>query len=233
MESSHEPRPPHSAATHPGLRGQQEVVLWPDPVSAMHDPRPIVGVVRGVDEENGRIVLDVPTSGRDAANAIGSRIVLLAALAGNGLYYRHCDVDLQQSAASALAILSATDDWRRIERRQADRASVSIPLGELQHYPASGGFRRVTATIRNISASGLLLETNQRLEVDDRLDLAIPLMDGKPALRVRARVVRALISPTSSGVWFAGCRFDGLHETEQTRIAQAMPHLPAGAPFIG
>jgi hypothetical protein len=110
---------------------------------------------------------------------------------------------------------------------------VTIALGELQHYPASGGFRRLTATIRNISTSGLLLETNQRLEIDDRLELAIPLTDGKPPLRVRARVVRALVSPASASVWFAGCRFEGLHSNEQTRISQAMPRLPAGSPFIG
>jgi hypothetical protein len=235
---SDNPTPPSNAATHPGVRSQQDVVLWPDPVSATYEPRPIVGVVRAIDEETGRILIEVPTIAHDAVKGISSRVVLLAALSGNGLYYRHCDVDLHQSPAAdssvvPVILLSATDDWRRIERRQADRASVSIPLGELQHYPASGGFRRLTATIRNISTSGLLLETNQRLDVDDRLELAIPLMDGQPALRVRARVVRALVSPASSNVWFAGCRFEGLHEQDQARISLAMPRLPAGSPFIG
>lgn len=235
MESSHDATP---ETTHPGVRQEQDVVLWPDPFSTAYEPRPIVGIVRAIDEETGRIVVEIPTIGLDAVSQLGSRVVLFVARAGNGIYYRHCDVDLQQSTARDAPLasgirLSATDDWRRIERRQAERASVSIRLGELQHYPASGGFRRLSATIRNISTSGLLLESNQRLEVDDRLDLAIPLMDGQPALRVRARVVRALVSPASSCVWFSGCRFEGLHENEQKRISLAMPRLPAGSPFIG
>jgi PilZ domain-containing protein len=238
MELSHDPSAETSAATHPGVHPEQEVVVWTDPVSASYEPRPIVGVVRNIDEETGRILVDVRTNGGDAASQLGARIVLMAARVSNGIYYRHCDVDFQGSPApdTSLAsgvLLSATDEWRRIERRQAERASVSIALGELQYYPASGGFRRLTATIRNISTSGLLLETSQRLDVDDRLELSIPLLDGKPSLRVRARVVRALVSPASSSVWFAGCRFESLHETEQKRISSAMPRLPAGSPFIG
>lgn len=235
---SHDSAPETSAATHPAVRLDQRVVLWPDPLSGPAEPLPRLGVVRDIDEETGRIVVDIATTGLDGTGQLGSRVVLFAALAGNGIYYRHCDVDVQQSATAGGSLtsgilLGASDDWRRIERRQAERASVSIALGELQHYPASGGFRRVRAIIRNISTSGLLLETNQPLEVDDRLELAVPLTDGKAALRVRVRVVRALVSPASSNVWFAGCRFEGLKEDEQKRISLAMPRLPAGSPFIG
>ena len=213
-------------------------MLWPDPITATDEPQPTLGIVRNIDEETGRIVVDVRTNGLAPVSQLGSRVVLFAAMAGNGIYYRHCDVDVQRSATAGASLasgilLGATDDWRRIERRQAERASVSIALGELQHYPASGGFRRVRATIRNISTSGLLLETNQPLAADDRLELAIPLTDGKPSLRVRARVVRALVSPANSNVWFAGCRLEGLREDEQKRISLALPHLPAGSPFIG
>jgi PilZ domain-containing protein len=120
-----------------------------------------------------------------------------------------------------------------MERRQADRASVSIVLTEAKRYPASGGFRRISATVRNISASGLLLETGDPLDVDDRLEFNVPLSDGKPPPAVRAIVIRTLVSPARVGVRFAGCRFEGLHATEQSRIRVAMPGLPAGSPFIG
>jgi|ERR1051326_51731 hypothetical protein len=235
MDSSHDPTP---ETTHPGVRTGQDVVLWPDPVSTGDELRPIVGVVQETDEETGRTFVEFPGAGLDVVRQLGSHVVLMAARTGNGIYYRHCEADLQHSPDGEAPLmpgilLSATDDWRRIERRQAERANVSIALGELQHYPAAGGFRRLKATIRNVSVSGLLLETNQRLEVDDRLQLAIALADGQPALRVRARVVRALASPANSSVWFAGCRFERLDPSDQKRISLAMPNLPPGSPFIG
>lgn len=237
MEFQQNPRAEPAEASNPRVHTKQYVVLWPDPVSTRHEPQPIIGTIDEVDEEIGRIVVQVPAIRRKALSELGARVVLIAAATGDGIYYRQCDVDLKRSDAEQVSLtvtipLSATDDWRRLQRRQAERTSVSIVLGEISCYPTSGGFRRLAATIRNISTSGLLLETGDPLQVDDELQLHIPLSDGKPPLRVRARVIRTLAAPPRPGVWFAGCRFEGLHANEQARIGKAMPGLPGGSPSI-
>ena len=236
MESAQNPSA-QPAATRPEVRTGQYVVLWPEPVSATSD-RPIIGAVRSLDEETGRIVVEIPTIRRDAVSQLGANVVLMAAQTGSGIYCRHCELEPQRPLAahgspSTAVVLSASDEWSRIERRQAERANVAITISGAKRYPAAGGFRTMPAIIRNISTSGLLLETEHPVEIHDRLELIIPLSDGKPPLATRARVVRALISPTRPGVCFAGCRFEGLHPTEQSRILLAMPGLPAGSPVIG
>jgi hypothetical protein len=237
MQFEQNPSAQPPGVMHPQIRTRQRVVLWPDPVGSTQEPRPIIGAVRDIDEETGRILVDTPAIRADAIAEVGSGVVLMAAQVGNGIYYRHCVVDVQRAisnqASLTAIVLNATDDWRRMEHRQAERATVSIVLADAKRYPAAGGFRRIAATVRNISTSGLLLETGDPLEMDDRLELYIPLSDGKPPLAVRATVIRTLVSPARAGVRFAGCRFEGLHATDQSRIRVAMPALPAGSPFIG
>jgi PilZ domain-containing protein len=236
MESRH-PAGQTSAGTHPGLKAAQEVVVWPDPVSTVNQARPTISRIYEVDDETGRLVVQISTPPGEQAIERGVRLVVLAALPGSGLYYRHFEVDGRVVVSEAPSVkdalqIAAVDEWRRIERRQAERMHVSIAVAEVARAPASGGLWKIAGTIRNISASGLLLEANQRLEPNDQLQLEIPLFDGKPPLRAKAQVVRVVASPANTGTWFAGCRFEALQAVDRLRLNSALPRLPAGSPFI-
>ncbi|MBV8719947.1 MAG: hypothetical protein JOZ65_33155 [Chloroflexi bacterium] len=63
-------------------------------------------------------------------------------------------------------ILRALDAGRRLELRGAERTSVSL-VTQVLCYPAGGGFAIATATVRNVSISGMLLETPQELHAGD------------------------------------------------------------------
>ena len=228
MQPAPEPTPQTTPLSAPSLHVGQQLVIWPDPVSIGDEPSPLLATVREVDEETGRMVVEPVGSVGWTASQPGTRVVVIAAAAGEGLYYRHCDLQMQEQAI----LLAAADEWRRLERRQATRVSVAIPTGSVLRYATSGGFWRMEGIIRNISTSGLLLEAKQRVDVDDRLEMVISLFDGRPGLRVRARVVRVITSPVASAAWFAGCRFEGLHPNDQERLSGALPRLPAGEPFL-
>ena len=106
--------------------------------------------------------------------------------------------------------MRALDAGRRLELRGAERTSVSL-VTQVLCYPAGGGFAIATATVRNVSISGMLLETPQELHAGDRVRVDLPLCEGRYPLPIGGTVVRVMTASLKSGVhWFVGCRIDGL-----------------------
>ncbi|MBV9899265.1 MAG: PilZ domain-containing protein [Chloroflexi bacterium] len=71
--------------------------------------------------------------------------------------------------------------------------------------------RETTASVRNVSISGMLLETPQELHAGDRVRVDLPLCEGRYPLPIGGTVVRVMTASLKSGVhWFVGCRIDGL-----------------------
>ena len=89
------------------------------------------------------------------------------------------------------------------ERRKFLRMSVDCPA----RFRIAGSSRLSAAIVKNLSASGMLILSEQ--ELDPGTQLAVEIMPGKtipPPLSAEARVLRTL--PTETGDFNIACSFE-------------------------
>jgi hypothetical protein len=115
-------------------------------------------------------------------------------------------------------VLRPSGRWQRIDRRRAERVAVAAQVIEGRRYPTTGGVLRFECSLRDVSEGGLLLATDQHVQLQDVVELELPL---DPPLKVRARVLRVQSArPPDERKWVAGCKFEGLAADESARISE-------------
>jgi hypothetical protein len=210
----------------PTLRAGIRVVIMPDPASTTATTDATNTAIAHVDAVSERLILDWPYVSEEPLN-IESGVLLLVLIAqpGDGLYSRPFLVESTQRqeattrARAGWIVLRPTDLWQRIDRRRAERVVVSLPLTSGRRFPASGGSLAIQGLVRDLSESGLLVESDQRIGLGDTIEFELPLGDGQDPIHARVRVQRVQqATATESGGWLAGCRFEALRPPEQARI---------------
>jgi c-di-GMP-binding flagellar brake protein YcgR len=106
--------------------------------------------------------------------------------------------------------------WRRSQRREAVRMPVAI-RPRLAVRLAGGDEQPLLIGITNISATGLQIRSQDRINPGDELELAFELIGVPDELSVRARVKRV---ESQERIWIAGCAFEGLPDRTARTILQ-------------
>lgn len=208
---------PSTPATEPVLPEGARVLVAPSPPGAT--PRLVEASVVHVDIPTGRLILAwSPTASEILVATAGTHVLVLVPQPGEGLFARPCVVEAALESAE-WRVLRPVESWQRLERRLAERAAVVLPVVGYR-YPTTGGGLVLRGTVQDLSSTGLLLGTSERVNLSDRVTLEVPLPDGEGPLRVQVVVVRVQRAPEGSHVtWSAGCQFQGLGPAEQTRVA--------------
>lgn len=151
-----------------------------------------------------RLVLDLRADPR-------TRVVSIAIVARGDLEAR--ELELLGAGANAILRLPPTPEWdERLGRllevavRRHTRIPVRLALG------GSGG-TGATGTILDLSASGLLLETEAQLRIGDDVAVRFRLPQSKTPVNGTARVVRL------AGRQRYGAAFEGLDDDARRRLA--------------
>jgi len=117
------------------------------------------------------------------------------------------EVELLECGANAVLRLPAGPEWNpRLERL------MDVPVRKEARFPvsfgveaSSNGSGSANAQALNLSASGILIETEVPLKVQDEVQLQIGLPVSIEPLRIGGQVVR-LAAPSRFGVEFRGLR---------------------------
>jgi hypothetical protein len=191
--------------------------MAPSPPGAT--PRLIEATLVHVDAASDRLIVAwSPIAGDVRIAADGMAVLVLVAQPGEAVYARPHVVEATLVDAGWL-VLRAAEMWQRLQRPLAVRAAVALPVIGYRH-PATGGSLPLRGMVRDLSSTGLLLDTSDRLSPQDHVVLEIPLPDGEPPLQVKALVVRMQRVPEESRTSrSAGCQFEALGPSDQTRLA--------------
>jgi len=133
------------------------------------------------------------------------------------------EIELLECGANAILRLPAGPEWNdRLERL------MDVPVRKEARFPVSfdveasaNGGGAANAQALNLSASGMLIETEVALKVQDEVQLQIGLPVSIDPLRIPARVVR-VAAPSQFGV-----EFRGLGPVESRRIQGYLATLGA------
>jgi DNA-binding response OmpR family regulator len=139
---------------------------------------------------------------REDASTRGLSVVVIAR--GD---FDSAEVELLECGANAIFRLPASAEWNeRLERL------MDVPVRKEARFPvsfgveaSSNGGASADAQALNLSASGMLIETEFALEVRDEVQLQFGLPVSVDPMRVDAQVVR-LAAPSQFGVEFRGLR---------------------------
>jgi c-di-GMP-binding flagellar brake protein YcgR len=169
-----------------------------------------------------RLTIAWPTDAerRLVAVKVGGTIELAASTPQDALYSAAVTVVETVREPVPLLTVKLIGPWRRIQRRDAVRASVAIKPRIA--CSVDGEVRKpLHLGIIDISCAGLRVRSQEQLRPDDVLELAFELMGVDEELDVLARVARVRRHELGTHtVWDAGCEFKGLSDRISQRIVQ-------------
>jgi PilZ domain-containing protein len=118
-------------------------------------------------------------------------------------------------------VVRQTAHWRPLERRGHARRTVELASQRAERLLASGDRQVLRATLRDLSAGGLLLRADQCIAQGDRIALAFTLGGDPQPVEAIVQVRRvAHLQEGSLHRWEAGCRFLELRAADRERIEQ-------------
>jgi hypothetical protein len=209
----------------PTLRAGMRVVIMLDPASTTATSDATNTAIAHVDTASERLIVHWPyVSEAPLDIESGVSLLVLIAQPGDGLYSRPFMIESTQRqeapthARAGWIVLRPTDLWQRIDRRRAGRVVVSLPLTSGHRFPASGGSLIIRGMVRDLSESGLLIESDQHIGLGDTIEFELLLGDGQDPIHARARVQRVQQAVANVGGWLAGCRFEALRPADQARV---------------
>jgi CheY-like chemotaxis protein len=126
------------------------------------------------------------------------------------------EVELLEAGANAVFRLPVSPDWDgRLERLLTVpvRKEARLPVRFEMEARGGEGVESCSATVLNLSISGMLIDTPSPLQIGDDLDLSFQLPDSDNVIRGTGRVVRKA-GRTHFGIEFYGLEGDGPAEIE-------------------
>jgi DNA-binding response OmpR family regulator len=121
------------------------------------------------------------------------------------------EVDLLEAGANALLRLPVSPDWDERLMRLIEvpvRREMRVPVRFEMEARSGDGVESQTATVLNISISGMLIDSAFPLRMGDDLDVSFQLPDSDAVIRGTGRVVRQA-GRTQFGLEFYGLEGDG------------------------
>jgi c-di-GMP-binding flagellar brake protein YcgR len=116
-------------------------------------------------------------------------------------------------------ILTIAGIWQRVQRREQVRFPARITPSSAQ--AVTGQLRTLNASIRDLSAGGLRLWSNQEILRGDEVRISFALPDNGPEIEARVSVERAESFAYQNVVlWEAGCTFGDLPQATRDRIVR-------------
>ena len=116
--------------------------------------------------------------------------------------------------------ISRTAQLLRIPYRLHRRLAVNFQV-EGRKPPLT-----ITGFSRNLSESGILIETDQKLSVGDKLFLWLPILENQDSIELSGEVVRAESEPRR-GKYLYGIKFIELDEQARSALKEYLEkHLP-------
>jgi CheY-like chemotaxis protein len=126
------------------------------------------------------------------------------------------EVELLEAGANAVFRLPVGPDWDgRMERLLTVpvRREARLPVRFEMEARSGAGVESYSATVLNLSISGMLIDTPLTLQIGDDLDISFQLPDSDTVIRGTGRVVRKA-GRTHFGIEFYGLEGDGQAEIE-------------------
>lgn len=154
--------------------------------------------------------------------------------AGDALYT--AEVEVLEAATEQWPRLvlqpTPTAAWQRVQRRRDVRLPVSIRASRAERLGQTGERSPILATILDISVGGVLVRSEQPLQVGDQLELTFSLTGGGAPLRLRAETLGVRQPDVGRARWEASCQFRDAPLPARERIAQFIRGQgePAGGP---
>ncbi len=150
----------------------------------------------------------------------GSMIELAASTPQDALYSAAVMVVETVREPVPLLTVRLIGAWRRIQRRDAVRASVAI-RPRIACRVDGEVLKPLRLGITDVSSAGLQVRAQEELKVGDVLQLAFELMGVDEEVDVQARVRRVRRQELGTqAVWDAGCEFEGMSDRIGQRIVQ-------------
>jgi c-di-GMP-binding flagellar brake protein YcgR len=150
----------------------------------------------------------------------GNTLELAASTPQDALYSAAVTVVETRREPVPLLTVKLIGRWRRIQRRDAVRATVAIKPRIA--CSVEGEVRKpLHLGITDISCAGIRVRTQEQLRPGDVVELVFELMGVDDELEVQARVARVRrheLGPRT--VWDSGCEFEGLSDRISQRIVQ-------------
>jgi c-di-GMP-binding flagellar brake protein YcgR len=184
-----------------------------------HDTHWLASRIEDEDGSGARLSIAWPTDrGKLVYVRLGETIQLAASLPDDALYSTRVKIAAARQVNIPLLDLEIQGDWKRLQRREAVRVSVSIgPRVSEKVTPVTR--KPLRATISNISATGIQVQTRHQLCVGDRVALVFQLNEGGRELSLEADV-RRIETLDQGRVLQAGCQFVDVHPGQAEQIVQ-------------
>ncbi len=130
--------------------------------------------------------------------------------------FDHDEVELLEAGANAILRIPATPEWdERLTRLMTIpvRMQIRCPVNLEILAQASATVETISASVVNLSVSGMLIESNQPLRIGEDLDFHFAIPGEEAAVRGCGRVVR-LAGRNRYGVEFYGLEGDGIERLQ-------------------
>ena len=212
------------ADSAPRLQANQSIVLLKDPQTA--STRQIDSVsctLVHIDPATERLIVEWPLADRLLDLNAGDFVFVLVVEPGEAYHARAFRAETVRRAEAGatprvLLVLRPSGRWQRIDRRRTERVSVPSLVVEGRRYPVTGGLVQFEAIARDISEGGVLLTTDQRLQLGDVVEFEMQLH--RP-IHARERVMRVQsVAGADRPEWLAGCAFVALGPDDVTTISE-------------
>jgi c-di-GMP-binding flagellar brake protein YcgR len=154
---------------------------------------------------------------------LGKQILLQIPYTHGALYSARVLIESVREAGEsepAMLVVRPTEDWRRVQRRQAVRVPTEIRASAAR-LQTPDGWKPINLSILDLSAQGALITCDHVINGGDMLELVFNLADGGTDIHARASVVRVKhLQVGKKQTWDAGCAFENLRSAEGDRIVR-------------
>lgn len=202
----------------PGFAAGQSVDLW---VAMPEGSRRFQAQLERHDRADGRLTVAWPMARlRFLPVQAGQVVRVEVARAGDALYTAEAEVLEAATEQRPRLTLQPTAAWQRVQRRRDVRLPVSIRASRAERLGQAGERSPILATILDISVGGVLVRSEQALQVGDQLELTFSLTGGGAPLRLRAETLGVRRPDVGRARWEASCQFRETPLPARERIAQ-------------
>jgi hypothetical protein len=137
------------------------------------------------------------------------------------VFFADATLILMRAEAPSALVLQIQGDWREIERRLSRRYLTGVPAT----IETQTDRTHIAGTLVDLSVGGVRVSTASQLGKRDRLNLCFILPGAVEPMLSQVSVVRVEQSSAATDLWTYGCRFEGLLDVDQERIARVVELL--------
>jgi hypothetical protein len=166
------------------------------------------------------VVVTLPAEWETPPFVVGQSVVVTIGTATDGILSAEAQVEAFGEGQAADLSLRFYGPIRRQQRRYDVRLPLDIPARRALRLGQGSDSVPVRSRVLDVSAGGMLVQTDRELRAGERIALAFTLPGDGQEMRV-ALVVRYSRRPGESAYrWESGCQFQVLRPADRERIAR-------------